>query len=82
MKKQTDTDIRAALKRKEQKRQPVEVPDDFLDNVLGEIEQDEKPKTVKLWRYLAIAAGIALCLIAAFHLPLRKDEAADWFGLF
>ncbi|MBR4264562.1 MAG: hypothetical protein IKQ46_00730 [Bacteroidales bacterium] len=71
MKKYTDTDIRTALKNIEQKRQPVEVPDDFLDNVLDAIEQDEKPKTVKLWRYVAVAAGIALivCIGAAvfFH---------------
>ena len=72
MKKQTDTDIRAALKRKEQKRQHVEVPDDFLDNVLGEIEQDEKPKTVKLWRYLAIAAGIAGYQIAQVRKERKK----------
>ena len=62
MKKHTDSDIRAALRRKEQKRQPVEVPDDFLENVLGEIESEAKPKTVKLWRYVAVAAGIALLI--------------------
>lgn len=35
-----------------------------------------------LFLVFGIAAGIALCLIAAFHLPLRKDEATDWFGFF
>ena len=81
MKKQTDTDIRAALKRKEQKRQPVEVPDDFLDNVLGEIEQDEKPKTVKLWRYLAIAAGIALLIGIGALMIISNDNAAQPYTL-
>ena len=57
-----DNDIREALRRKEQKRQPTEVPDDFLENVLGEIETKAKPKTVKLWRYVAAAAGIALLI--------------------
>lgn len=60
MKKQTDTDIREALRRKEAKRQPVEVPDDFLDNVMDEIEQ--QPKSIKIWRYVAVAAGIALLI--------------------
>ena len=81
MKKHTDTDIRAALKRKEQKRQPVEVPDDFLDNVLGEIEQDEKPKTVKLWRYLAIAAGIALLIGIGALMIISTDNAAQPYTL-
>ena len=57
-----DNDIREALRRKDQKWQPTEVPDDFLENVLGKIEQDEKPKNVKLWRYVAVAAGIALLI--------------------
>ena len=60
MKKQNDTDIRAALQRKEQKRQPVDVPDDFLESVMGEIEP--QPKSIKLWRYVAVAAGIALLI--------------------
>ena len=81
MKKHTDTDIRTALKRKEQKRQPVEVPDDFLDNVLGEIEQDEKPKTVKLWRYLAIAAGIALLIGIGALMIISNDNATQPYTL-
>ncbi|MBO4772807.1 MAG: hypothetical protein J5595_09760 [Bacteroidales bacterium] len=60
MKKQNDNDIREALRRKEAKRQPVEVPDDFLESVMGEIEP--QPKSIKLWRYVAIAAGIALLI--------------------
>ena len=77
MKKHTDSDIRAALRRKEQKRQPVEVPDDFLDNVLGEIESEAKPKTVKLWRYVAVAAGIALLIGIGALMIVSNNNAAQ-----
>ncbi len=75
MKKHTDTDIRAALKRKEQHRKPAEVPDDFLDNVLYAIEQDQKPKTVRLWRYVAVAASIALLVGIGAIIALREQPA-------
>ena len=77
MKKHTDSDIREALRRKEQKRQPVEVPDDFLENVLGKIEQDEKPKTIKLWRYVAAAAGIALLIGIGALMIISNENAAQ-----
>ena len=72
-----DNDIREALRRKEQKRQPTEVPDDFLENVLGKIEQDEKPKTIKLWRYVAAAAGIALLIGIGALIIMNNENAAQ-----
>ncbi|MBQ9212579.1 MAG: hypothetical protein IJ150_01380, partial [Bacteroidales bacterium] len=72
-----DNDIREALRRKEQKRQPTEVPDDFLDNVLGKIEQDEKSKTVKLWRYVAVAASIALLIGIGALMIVSNNNAAQ-----
>lgn len=74
MKKQNDTDIRAALERREQKRQPVDVPDDFLDNVLDAIQEQPQPKTVKLWRYLAVAAGIALLIGIGAIIAIREQS--------
>ena len=62
MNKFNDNDIREALRRSEAKRQPAEVPGDFLSNVLDAIddEADAKHKTIKLWRWVAAAACIAL----------------------
>lgn len=59
MEKFNDTDIRSALHKIEQKREPIEVPDDFLDNVLSAIDESQ-PKTINLWRYVAVAASVVL----------------------
>ena len=62
MNKFNDNDIREALRRSEAKRQPSEVPGDFLSNVLDAIddEADAEHKTIKLWRWVAAAACIAV----------------------
>ncbi|MBO7496851.1 MAG: hypothetical protein J6T98_09860 [Salinivirgaceae bacterium] len=60
MNKFNDNDIREALRRSEAKRQPAEVPDDFLANVMGKIEAEPEHKTIKLWRWVAAAACIAV----------------------
>ena len=62
MNKFNDNDIREALRRSEAKRQPAQVPGDFLSNVLDAIddEADARHKTIKLWRWVAAAACIAL----------------------
>lgn len=58
MNKLNDNDIREALRRSEEKRTAPTVPDDFFDSVMGRIEAE--PKTIKLWRWVAAAACIAL----------------------
>jgi hypothetical protein len=58
MNKFNDNDIREALRRSEEKRTAPTVPDDFFDSVMGRIETE--PKTIKLWRWVAAAACIAL----------------------
>ena len=58
MNKFNDNDIREALRRSEGKRTAPTVPDDFFDSVMGGIEAE--PKTIKLWRWVAAAACIAL----------------------
>ena len=62
MNKFNDNDIREALRRSEAKRQPAEVPDDFFANVMGKIEAETESehKTIKLWRWVAAAACIAV----------------------
>ncbi|MBR5644381.1 MAG: hypothetical protein IKW77_09360 [Salinivirgaceae bacterium] len=58
MKEMKDDDLREALRRSEEKRTATEVPADFFDKVMGEIETE--PKTIKMWRWVAAAACIAL----------------------
>ena len=64
----SDTDLREALRRKEDARAPDDVPDDFVDSVLAKIDAnidattdtESAPKAIKIWRWVAAAAGIAL----------------------
>lgn len=56
----TDTDLREALRRKEDARPPDKVPDDFVDCVLAKIDAESATKTIKTWRWVAAAACIAL----------------------
>ncbi len=73
MKKYNDTDLRKALERTESKRRPAEVPDDFLANVLDEIEPEAKPKTIKLWRWVAAAACIAIVVGLGAIIALNRQ---------
>ncbi len=58
MKETKDDDLREALRRSVEKRTVTKVPADFFDKVIGEIEAE--PKTIKMWRWVAAAACIAL----------------------
>lgn len=80
----SDTDLREALRRKEDARPPDDVPDDFVDGVLAKIDAgidattDAKPapKTIKIWRWVAAAAGIALIVgIGALMMTMGNDAA-------
>ena len=73
MKKYNDTDLRKALERTEAKRRPAEVPDDFLANVLDEIESESKPKTIKIWRWVAAAACIAVVVGLGAIIALNRQ---------
>ena len=70
-------DLRKAIKRAEQKRKPATVPDDFVDSVLSQIEAETqpRPKTVKLWRWVAAAACIAILLGVGTILFLNQKPA-------
>ena len=80
----SDTDLREALRRKEDARPPDDVPDDFVDGVLAKIDAgidattDAKPapKAIKIWRWVAAAAGIALIVgIGALMMTMGNDNA-------
>lgn len=75
--KSNNIDLREAIKRAEQKREPATVPDDFVDSVLSQIEAETqpRPKTVKLWRWVAAAACIAILLGVGTILFLNQKPA-------
>ncbi|MBO6145011.1 MAG: hypothetical protein J6O54_07130 [Prevotella sp.] len=72
MNKLRDTDLREALRRREAKRTPVEVPTDFLDNVMQEIGNQHSHRT----RRTALAALAVAASIALFFVLNNEPEAA------
>jgi protein gp37 len=61
-----------------------DVPDDFVDSVLAKIDAnidattdaESAPKTIKIWRWVAAAAGIALIVgIGALMMTMGNDAA-------
>ena len=71
--KSNNIDLRKAINRAEQKRKPATVPDDFLENVLNEIESETKPKTVKLWRWVAAAACLIILVGVGAIITLNQN---------
>lgn len=78
MKEMKDDDLREALRRSEEKRTATEVPADFFDKVMGEIEAE--PKTIKMWRWVAAAACIAL-VAGIGSAVLFSDKTAQESGM-
>ena len=79
MKTYNDTDLRKALRRREAKRPQTEVPADFLDKVMTEISQQERPRHT--WRIalasLAAAASVALAVILATGQDVDSNMISD-----
>lgn len=55
-----DSDLREALRRREARRTKPEVPADFMDSVMQQIE--EKPAVGRCWRWIAAAASLLLLI--------------------
>ena len=70
MNKQTDNDLREALRRREARRTKTEVPADFCDNVMQELT----PKPARSHRYAYIAALVAAACIAVAVLMVWPTE--------
>ena len=71
MNKQTDNDIREALKRREARRTKSEVPSDFCADIMQEIA----PKPVRRVRYAYIAAvAAAACIAFAVLMVWPKED--------
>ena len=55
-----DSDLREALRRREARRTKPEVPADFMDSVMQQIEK--QPAASRRWRWIAAAASLLLLI--------------------
>lgn len=70
-----DKDLREALRRKEAKRQPAEVPNDFCENVMREIGKGSRTSSVSSWsKTVAIALSVAASLAIVFMLTWQEPQ--------
>lgn len=76
MNKYKDSDLREALRRREAKRPKTEVPDDFCDRVMQEIEKREMKKR-RAWLYPSIAAAACALLLLTIHFGRIPSERQD-----
>ena len=80
MNKLTDEDLREALRRKEARRTKTEVPADFCDNVMQEI--DGKPAHRPRYAYIAALAAAACIAIAVLMVwPTDGEQKYDGSAL-
>ena len=80
MNKLTDNDLREALRRKEARRTKTEVPADFCDNVMQEI--DGKPARRPRYAYIAALAAAACIAIAVLMVwPTDGEQKYDGSAL-
>ena len=80
MNKLTDNDLREALRRKEARRTKTEVPADFCDNVMQEI--DGKPARRPRYAYIAALAAAACIAIAVLMIwPTDGEQKYDGSAL-
>ena len=76
MNKYKDSDLREALHRREAKRQKTEVPGDFCDRVMQEIDKREMKKR-RAWLYPSIAAAACALLLLTIHFGRIPSERQD-----
>ena len=67
-------DLRAALRRREARRPQAEVPADFLNSVMQQIEPDRTQVKAKTWRIALVTLSIAACTITAVLLVWPKGD--------
>ena len=80
MNKLTDKDLREALRRREARRVKTEVPADFCDNVMQEI--DGKPARRPRYAYIAALAAAACIAIAVLMIwPTDGEQKYDGSAL-
>lgn len=76
-------DLCEALRRRETKRSQVEVPNDFLDSVMQQVEAENPPAKAKAWRIALASLAIAACTLTAVLLigsRLRLSESRVEFA--
>ena len=67
-------DLREALRRREDKRPEVEVPEDFLVNVMQQVGSEKTSTASKAWRIALTSLALAACTITAVLLVLPKGD--------
>jgi len=67
-----DSDLREALRRREARRQKPEVPADFMENVMQQIET--KPTVGRRWRWMPAAASLLLLIGIGAALLTNKPK--------
>lgn len=67
-------DLREALRRREDKRPEVEVPEDFLVNVMQQVGSEKTRTASKAWRIALTSLALAACTITAVLLVLPKGD--------
>ena len=83
MNKPNDTDLREALRRREARRPRVEVPDDFLSNVMQKTEAQQHPQRQddsghhRPWRFAltTLAAAASIALVVMLTRPVTQPSA-------
>ena len=76
MNKYKDSDLREALRRREAKHPKTEVPGDFCDRVMQEIEKREMKKR-RAWLYPSIAAAACALILLTIHFGRIPSERQD-----
>lgn len=69
--------LREALRRREAKRPQVEVPADFLDSVMQQVESENPSAKAKTWRTALTPLAIAACTITAVLLVWPKRDGQE-----
>jgi len=72
MNRPKDSDLREALRRREAGRQKPEVPADFMENVMQQIET--KPTVGRRWRWMPAAASLLLLIGIGAALLMNKPK--------
>ena len=67
-------DLRVALRQREAKRQQTEVPADFFDNVMRQVEPQKTHAKTKAWRITVMSLTAAACIAFAILITKSKGD--------
>ena len=67
-------DLREALRRREARRKPTELPTDFVDSVIHEVNKGKARPKAKAWRIALTLLAAAACIAFAVMLIVPKSQ--------